>query len=107
MTQLSDKESALIEQAQWERDHQALPTDWEDAAPLGAESAFPATVLGWHHPDAHPAAVDDHWAGVVAMIAAERAAGDAHRARQRRIRLALGGGIMLIAGIAGLLLLMR
>lgn len=107
MTQLSDKERALI--AQWERDHQALPTDWEEASLLGAESAFPATVLGYQRDTkvVTDAAAGDHWAAVAAMMAAERAAREARRDQQRRLGLALACGTLLLAGAAALLLLLR
>lgn len=105
MTQLSDKEKAFVERAQ--REARSVHVDkalgWDDAA-LGAESAFPATVIGWDNPAAEntDTGAGDKWAYVAAMIESERAQAHSERARRRRMALSVTSVIALIVLIAGL-----
>jgi len=106
MAQLSDKEKALIDQAQRDAGAGAstLRTDWDDSL-LGAESAFPETVIGWDNPAADAPGGDrssDKWAYIATMIEAERAEAQAARARTRRIVLSVTGVVVLILLAAGL-----
>ncbi|MFO7188730.1 MAG: hypothetical protein DIU74_003490 [Pseudomonadota bacterium] len=71
--------------------------DWDDSV-LGAESAFPPTVIGWDNPAADEKNAGDRWAHVAAMIEAQRAEARAARARSRRIAL----GITAVAGLVAL-----
>lgn len=109
MTKLSDKEKAFVERAQREADamaHTANYVDttigWDDAV-LGAESAFPTTVIGWDNPNTEtsdgPTAAGDKWAYVAAMIETERAEAHAARSRSRRKALAVVAGVAVIAVI--------
>lgn len=108
MAQLSDKEKALIESAQREA---AVPSDkafswsdWDDSV-LGAESAFPETVIGWDNPAAEASGsgtAGDKWAYVAAMIEAERAEAQAQRAKRRRIALSVMGIVAVVAVLAGI-----
>lgn len=103
MTRLSDKEKAVIEGAQREADASSSKAsawaDWDDSV-LGAESAFPATVIGWDNPAAEEeggGTAGDKWAYIATMIESERADAHAARARTRRIALSVTGVVVLIA----------
>lgn len=109
MAHLSDK--ALIDGAQREAgvDLPSTRTDWDDDL-LGAESAFPETVIGWDNPAADAPGSDragDKWAYIAAMIEAERAQAHAARARTRRIVLGVTGAVVLILVAAGLQAFLR
>ncbi len=100
MKELSDRESEFLARAQ--RD---LATHAADEA-VGAESAFPATVIGWDNPAAEararPEPPSDRWAYVAAMMEAERVSAQAERARRRRIGLGIAGAMALLT-LAGVL----
>lgn len=95
MKELSDRESEFLARAQ--RD---LATHAADEA-VGAESAFPATVIGWDNPAAEararPEPPSDRWAYVAAMMEAERAATRSAHAHRRRIGLGIAAAIALLA----------
>src|SRR5690606_26547431 len=106
MTQISDKEKDVIEAAQREADVSSSKasawSDWDDSV-LGAESAFPATVIGWDNPAAEEegsGTAGDKWAYIASMIESERAETHAARARARRIALSVTGVLVLVVLVA-------
>lgn len=98
MKELSDRESEFLARTQREL---AARTAGDEDAVVGAESAFPATVIGWDNPAAearaHPEAPSDRWAYVAAMMEAERAAARTEHTRRRRIGLGVAGAVALLA----------
>lgn len=98
MKELSDRESEFLARTQREL---AVRTAGDEDAIVGAESAFPATVIGWDNPAAEtrarPEPPSDRWAYVAAMMEAERAAAQSERGRRRRIGLGIAGAVTLLA----------
>jgi hypothetical protein len=83
------KERSLIEAAQRE-------------APKGSSLLDAPTVIGWDHPTAQPAgdAGNEKWAGVAALMEAERRAAEEQRRKTRRtviVCLVVLLGLVLIA----------